>query len=109
MTLQTVLDLSDCNILTKGNPHRKLSKIFCCDLLSIAMSKAPTDCVWITVMGNKNTLAVASLTDTACIILAEGATLDEGILAQAEQEDIAILTTALPIFDIALLIHKAGL
>ena len=48
-----------------------------------------------TVMGNRNTLAVASLTDTACIVLAEGVSLDEGTLAKAEEEGIAVLSTDL--------------
>lgn len=107
MTMQTVLDLPDCKILVKGNPERHISKVFCCDLLSIAMSKAPSDSVWVTVMGNKNTLAVASLADVSCIILAEDVVLDEGTLAQAAQEGIAILSTSLPVFDMALRVHEA--
>ncbi len=86
-----------------------LSKVFCCDLLSIAMGKAPSDSVWVTVMGNKNTLAVASLTEVACIVLAEGVCLDEGTLKKAESEGIAVLATELPVFDIALEVYEAGL
>ena len=109
MKLQSVLDIPGCTVLVKGNPERELSKVFCCDLLSIAMSKAPADGVWVTVMGNKNTLAVASLTETACIILAEGVGLDEGTLKQAESEGIAVLATELPVFDMALEVYEAGL
>lgn len=109
MKLQAVLDLPCCKVLVKGDPAREISKVFCCDLLSIAMGKAPADGVWVTVMGNKNTLAVASLTDIACIILAEGVALDEGTLSQAESEGIAILSTELPVFDMALEVYEAGL
>lgn len=109
MKLQTVLDLPDCKVMVKGNSNRDISKVFCCDMLSIAMSKAPADSIWVTVMGNRNTLAVASLTETACIILAEGVTLDEGTLVQAEKEGIAVLYTELPVFDMALKVHTAGL
>ena len=42
-----------------------------------AMGRAPAGCAWVTVMANMNTLAVAALTDTACVILAEGAVLDD--------------------------------
>lgn len=108
MKLQNVLDLPDCNVLVDGNPQREVSKVFCCDLLSIAMGKAPADGVWVTVMGNRNTLAVAALTDIACLILAEGVTLDEKTLMQAEKEGIAVLTTELPVFDIALKVYEAG-
>ena len=109
MKLKDILTLPECRILAEGDPQRELSRVFCCDLLSIAMGKAPADGVWVTVMGNRNTLAVASLTDTACIVLAEGVSLDEGTLAKAEEEGIAVLSTDLPSFDIALEIYQAGL
>ena len=108
MKLETILELPECKVLVKGNPEREISKVFCCDLLSIAMGKAPTDSVWVTVMGNKNTLAVAALADVACIVLAEGIGMDEGTLTKAEEEGIAIISTELPIFDISLEIYKPG-
>ena len=108
MKLKDILTLPECRVLAEGDPQRELSRVFCCDLLSIAMGKAPADGVWVTVMGNRNTLAVASLTDTACIVLAEGVSLDEGSLTKAEEEGIAVLSTDLPSFDIALEIYQAG-
>ena len=109
MKLKDILALPDCRVLSQGNPEREISRVFCCDLLSIAMGKAPSDRVWVTVMGNRNTLAVASLTDTACIVLAEGVSLDEGTISKASEEGIAVLSTELPAFDIALEIYQAGL
>ena len=106
MTIEKVLGLSGCEVLNQGNQEREISKVFCCDLLSIAMSKAPADGVWVTVMGNRNTLAVATLADVACIVLAEGTTFDEDTLAQAKEEGIAVMKTAAPIFDTALAIHQ---
>ena len=108
MKLKDILTLPECRVLAEGDPQRELSRVFCCDLLSIAMGKAPADGVWVTVMGNRNTLAVASLTDTACIVLAEGVSLDVGTLAKAEEEGIAVLSTDLPSFDIVLEIYHAG-
>lgn len=107
MKLQNILTLPELEILVQGNPERTLSKIFCCDLLSIAMSKAPADGIWVTVMANRNTLAVAALTEIACIVLAEGVSLDDGTLAKAQEEKIAVVATDLPVFDIALKIHEA--
>lgn len=109
MKLKDIFTVPECRVLAEGDPQREISRIFCCDLLSIAMGKAPADGVWVTVMGNRNTLAVASLTDTACIVLAEGVSLDEGTLAKAGEEGIAVLATELPAFDIALEIYQAGL
>lgn len=93
--------------ITPGDPNHTISKIFCCDLLSIAMGRAPKDCAWITVMGNKNTLAVATLVDAACIILAEDITFSEEEIACARKEGIAVFVTDLPIFDTGLMLSKA--
>lgn len=82
-----------------------LTKCFCCDLLSIAMSKAPAGGVWITVMGNVNTLAVSVLAEIPCIIFAEGVTLDDNAMKKAKEHNITILYTDLPIFDAALKVH----
>lgn len=62
-----------------GGPDedREIRKIYCCDLLSLAMARAPADCAWVTVMGNMNTVAVATLADAACIVLAENAAIPE--------------------------------
>ncbi|MCU6746560.1 MULTISPECIES: DRTGG domain-containing protein [Lachnospiraceae] len=109
MKVKSILALPECTLLAKGDPERTVSKVFCCDLLSIAMGKAPANSVWVTVMGNKNTLAVASLADVSCIVLAEGVSLDEGTLTKAEEEGITVLSTQLPVFDIALEIYEAGL
>lgn len=106
MTIQALTDSNLFHLAAPGAPKRTLSKIFCCDLLSIAMGKAPADSVWVTVMGNKNTLAVASLADVACIILAEGVTFAEEELNCAREEGIAVYTTDEPVFDAALKVHQ---
>jgi len=106
MKVENILTIDNCKVLYEGDKKREISKVFCCDLLSIAMANAPKDGVWVTVMGNRNTLAVATLADVACIVLAEGASFDEGTLEQAKKEGIAVLETDLPVFDIALEIHR---
>lgn len=106
MTIQTIIDAEIFTLKVTGDPSRNISKVFCCDLLSIAMSKAPAGGAWVTVMGNKNTLAVASLTDISCIILAEGIQLQEEDLACAAREGITVFTTELPVFDAALKIQE---
>lgn len=108
MTIQELTDAKYFELVAPGDCKRTISKVFCCDLLSIAMSKAPSDCAWVTVMGNKNTLAVSSLADVACIILAEGIHFGEIELACAKEEGIAVFETELPIFDAALKIQELG-
>ena len=88
------------------DPEADISKLFCCDLLSVAMGKAPAGGCWVTVMANMNTLAVAALTETACIVLAEGITLDENCVQKAIQQGITVFCTELPVFEAALRVHE---
>lgn len=112
MTLQTLIDQKLFTpIYVPDCANIEISVPFCCDLLSIAMSRAPAGCAWVTVMANINTLAVAALTDCACVILAEGTAFDEACLNKAREQGIPVFSTSLPIFDAALkvweLIHQS--
>ncbi len=95
-------------VINEGSDtDREIGKVFCCDLLSIAMGKAPAACCWVTVMGNINTLAVATLTDAAVLILAENAALDDAALNKAKEQGVTVLSSADPIFDTALKVYES--
>lgn len=108
MTVNNLLENSNFKLITV-NPNQELAikSVFCCDLLSIAMGKAPAESAWVTVMANINTLAVATLTEVSCIVLAEGTNLDDNTLEKANSKGITVFTTDLPVFDAALIIHGA--
>lgn len=89
--------------LVHGDGEREIKGgIYCCDLLSLVMGRAPADSLWITVMGNVNSMAVASLADTACVVLAEGIPLSEEAKTGAEKGNVTVLQTELPVFEAAL-------
>ena len=106
MTVKELTDTKKYRVVNLGDGQdRNIDKVFCCDLLSIAMGRAPAGCAWVTVMGNMNTLAVASLTDAACVILAEGMELDEAAGKKAKEQGITVLASEKPVFDTALEIY----
>lgn len=107
MTVKELIDSSLFSVINEGTGlKREITKPFCCDLLSIAMGRAPEGCAWVTVMGNMNTLAVASLTEAACVIMAEGAALDDAAAKKAKEQEITVLKTDLPIFEAALFVWE---
>ncbi|MGN0159240.1 MAG: hypothetical protein ACI39W_08915 [Brotaphodocola sp.] len=107
MTVQELIDSGKFEVVNIGeDTDRQIEGPFCCDLLSIAMGRAPAGCAWVTVMGNMNTLAVATLADAACIVLAEGVLPDEVAVKKAKDQDITVLKTEEPIFDAALWIYQ---
>ena len=107
MTVGELMDSGLFRVVERGkDPGRTVERVFCCDLLSVAMCNAPAGCAWVTVMGNINTLAVVALTDAACVVLAGGAQLDDAAAQRAALQGIPVLATDLPIFEAALAIHE---
>ncbi len=86
---------------------REITGGYCGDLLSWVMAHAVSGDVWVTVMGNTNAVAVALLTDVACLILAENAGLDDEAKKRAEERDIVVLKSGKSVFEIAALTYKA--
>ena len=108
MTVKEMIEKTGFSVIhvAEGAGETEITKAYCCDLLSVAMSRVPEGAAWVTVMSNLNTLAVASLTEAACVIIAEGAAIDEPVRAKAKQQDITLLFTELPVFDAALKVYN---
>ena len=108
MTVKELIEKTGFSVIHVADVAEEtgITKAYCCDLLSVAMSRVPEGAAWVTVMSNLNTLAVASLTEAACVIIAEGAAIDEPVRAKAKQQDITLLSTELPVFDAALKIYN---
>ena len=84
--------------------EKEVSGAYIGDLLSWVMGRANEGNAWITIMNNVNVIAVASLSDVACVILAEGVTLDDALRETAVQKEINFLSSKLPAFETAQLI-----
>lgn len=87
--------------------EREVGGAYAGDLLSWVMGRAKADDVWLTVMGNINAIAVATLADVSAIVLVEDAALDAEALARANQQEVAVYTTSLPAYETALQIAAA--
>ena len=85
---------------------REVTGCYMGDLLSWVMGRAKGDDAWITIMSNINIIAVASLADVSCIILSEGVTVDDDIIATAEQKEINVLSSALPSYETAVKVSE---
>ena len=70
---------------------RQVEDGYCGDLLSEIMANAPEGCVWLTIQGHQNIVAVAVLREMAAIIITGGQTPDNETLQKANQEAIPIL------------------
>lgn len=73
--------------------ENEISTVYVGDLLSWVMAHAKASSIWITIQSHVNIVAVASLLNLSCIIVAEGAKVDEETVEKANNEEIPILTT----------------
>ena len=86
MTVNELSAQAEFKALTMPDGEREITGVYIGDLLSWVMGRAKADCAWITIMSNINIVAVASLADTACIILAESVELPEDVVSTATQK-----------------------
>ncbi len=102
MTVKQLAAQAGLKILAgEGSLGREIESVYSCDLLSFVMGRAPADSAWVTVMGNVNAVAVASLADAALIVLCHDAALMEDARARAAEQGINIALTGLPEFEAA--------
>lgn len=105
MTVSEMRGKLSLEIICEGDPDREVTGGYCGDLLSWVMGRAPADSVWITIMSNINVIAVASLADVACIILAEGAVLDPDAKTRADLEGMNVYSSKSDAFTLCRLIE----
>ena len=86
--------------------NREITSVYCCDLLSMVMGRAPAGSAWITIMGNVNAVAVSALADTACVIVADGAGVEDRALLKADEQGVMILRSDRPAFETAKLVDS---
>lgn len=106
MTVKNFAEKSGFKVVSLAAPDKLVGGVYIGDLLSWVMGKAKADDVWITIMSNVNVLAVATLADISCIVLAEGVTLDEDVLLAAKNKGVNVLSTELSAYSAALKIAE---
>ncbi|MBO4553531.1 serine kinase [bacterium] len=106
MTVAEFAKKYSLEVLSLPAPEREIKGGYMGDLLSWVMGRAKADQAWITIMSNQNIIAVATLIDFACIILAEDVRLEENLIETAKTKGVNILTTKLPAFEVACEICK---
>lgn len=89
--------------------NRQVEDGYCGDLLSEIMGNAPESCVWLTIQGHQNIVAVAVLRNISAIIVNGGQTPDEETLQKANQEGIPILLWPDSSYQLAGRLHSIGI
>lgn len=86
--------------LLAGDPPEEFDGVYAGDFLSRAMSRVGEGEVWITIMNNVNVIAVASLTDAACVILAEDVQPDDAARAAADSKGVCVYSSGKTVYEL---------
>ncbi len=109
MTIGELVERTGFSVLTQNCPlDVQVTGGVCCDLLSWVIAKGAPGNAWITVQTHMNVVAVASLHEFACVILAEGATMPPEVLQKAEIERVPVLGATLSEYAASGLLYSLG-
>lgn len=101
MTVNELITKLELKALSLSDTEREVNGGYCGDLLSWVIGRAEADSAWITIMSNVNIIAVATLADPSCIILAEGVEPDADVCKRAEISGVNLLSSNLTAYELA--------
>ena len=105
MTVESLTKECGFEVVCMPDANRDVDGAYIGDLLSWVMGKASSGNVWITIMSNINVIAVATLADVSCIVLAEGVSVDGDVIAAAEAKGVNVLSSKLSAYETAKQLH----
>lgn len=91
MTVSELKEHLQLTVFALPDGAREVTGGYTGDLLSWVMGRAEAGDAWITIMSNANIVAVATLADVSCVLLAEGAVPDKGVAELAAQKGVNLL------------------
>ncbi len=88
------------NLTPEIAEDREITCGYTCDLLSWVMAHGDEGMAWVTVQTHLNVIAVAVLSDMACVVLPENIRMEADSLQKARDEGMAVLTSPLTAYEI---------
>ena len=107
LTVEQLSKDTNFNTLSIPQPEREINGAYVGDLLSWVMGHGEEGQCLVTIMSNVNVLAVASLLDLSCVILAENVKPDDEFLSLAKEKGINILSSKESTYTICTLLYEA--
>lgn len=98
MTVKELIERLSLEEITVAEYDREVTGGYAGDLLSWVMGRAQDGDAWVTIMTNVNVIAVASLADVACVVLAENVPVEADVVATAAAKGVTLVRSAEPTF-----------
>ena len=93
----------------KWHLEREVTGGYASDLLSDVLAHGKEGDLWVTLQVHQNIVAVASMKDLAGIVLVTGREPEQETVEKAEAENIAIMVTEMPTFELVGRLYSMGI
>jgi len=95
--------------LLTGSTQVDVAGCYISDLLSDVLARAHPGVLWVTVQTHHNVISVAATKDIAAVLFTCDRKPDSSVIAEGEEQGIALLRTSLTTFEAAGKLWEAGL
>ena len=110
MTIQEMLQQVELEVKSASDHlDSEVTGGYSSDLISAVMANAKQDNVWVTWHVHPNIVAAAVIVKLAAIILVSGRQPEQETIQKAQQEDIPILVSKLPAFEVVGKLYGIGI
>lgn len=110
MTLGEVVETLNLEVRTgKDQMDREVKGGYASDLLSDVIAGATEGDLWLTLQLHQNIVAVAFLNNLAGIVVVGGREPNADTLQKAEEQDVPVLVSPLPTYELAGMLYQLGI
>jgi len=110
MTLEQIVKTLEGSFLTKKNHRGRAIRAGCgCDLMSDVLAFIKRDTLLLTGLTNNQVIRTAEMADIRAVCFVRGKRPDKAVIALAEEKNIAVVATSLPLFEACGRLYRAGL
>jgi hypothetical protein len=106
--LSSLLSTLQAALLTDQG-EADIQGVYISDLLSDVLAHTGPGVLWVTIQTHRNVLSVAAMKDVSAVLITCGRRPDPTIIAEAEQEGVALLSTPLSTYEVAGKLWEAGI
>ena len=110
MTIADLIPVLHANVLTgEDRLNKEVGTACCSDLMSDVLAFVNEKTVLVTGLTNPHVMRTANMLELKCLIFVRGKTPTPEMLAQADEQELAVLSTRETAFTACGLLYQAGL
>lgn len=108
MTVQELIKIMGLTPLSTFE-DREVKGVFISDMVSDVMTAAKSGNLWLTIQTHKSIVSTANLADVSAVVITGGKKVPQETIDIASKYNIALLSSKLPTYALAIKLHELGI